>query len=124
MQYTAIFTMRDIAASEHTKVSEFMYGQLCRPFGQLWYCPICSDIWIKVSIRDTHNIYSSYTAVRNECKNCTQNDELLYKTRITLPGSILMEGYNTIEELSDEMLKRELLLELNAVKYLIDKGVL
>lgn len=107
-----------ITLGEGSKAGIRVHAELQKPSSQLWFCPVCSDTYLNVFING-----SGYIALSNNCENCTHNGAL-YQTRITLPGSILMEGYNTIEELSDEMLKRELLLELNAMKYLIDKGII
>lgn len=103
-----------------TKTSIIVHAEIQKPISQLWFCSVCGRVYVTV------NVYplTKFVAVCNDCEHCTKNDSLLYKTRITLPGSILMEGYNTIDELSVEMLKRELLLELKAMKLLINQGVL
>lgn len=103
-----------------TKTSVIVHAVMQKPTSQLWFCPICGSVYVNV------NVYPStkFIAVCNECEYCTKNNELLYKTRTTLPGSILMEGYNTIDELSSEMLIRELLIELKAMEYLINQGIL
>lgn len=105
------------------KKSIYVHGQETKPNSQLWYCPVCGNIHVRIVTRIV--MYENrYIAVRSECEKCTKGNLLIAKTHITLPGSILMEGYNTIDELSVEMLRRELLLELKAMKLLIDKGVL
>lgn len=123
MQYIAKYKQGS-STSEGAKSSLYIHGQLCKPFSQLWYCPNCGSNWCNIEAIDNKGNRSYYTSVANICSLCSEGDLLLTKTRITLPGSILMEGYNTIDELSEEMLRRELLLELKAMKLLIDKGVL
>lgn len=114
-----------LGLGDGTKNSLFISGYFYKPTGQLWCCPTCAEAWMRVTIVDSSYVKSKYMILANDCEWCGKlNSDLLYKTRLTLPGSILMEGYNTIEELSDEMLRRELLLELNAVKYLINKGLI
>lgn len=125
MQYNIVFIPANAGISEADRSISYIHGQPSTPFGQLWYCPICAKIWIiiKAQIAGTTE-YTRYTAVCNECECCAKGKLLLAKTRLTLPGSVLMEGYNTIDELSVEMLRRELLLELKAIKVLINQGVL
>lgn len=107
------------------KHSIYKDGMTFKPSSQVWVCPICAKTMMQVSVLDNNSKALRYIVLTNECEHCgSLEDGLLYKTRITLPGSILMEGFNTIDELSEEMLRRELLLELNAVKFLITKGVL
>ena len=113
----------DIEYGASVRCSVFKDGTYYKPSGQLWCCPVCADAWMRVSIVDPSNDFSRYIILTNECEY-HNTDLLLAKTRITLPGSILMEGYNTIDELSEEMLRRELLLELKAMKLLINQGVL
>lgn len=133
MRYISLFTMpyaqpthqgdMDIEYGTSVKNSVFKDGIYYRPSGQLWCCPVCAEAWMMVSVMDDDNNFSRYFILTHECEYCDEK-LLLAKTRIILPGSILMEGYNTIDELSVEMLRRELLLELKAMKLLIDKGVL
>ena len=104
----------------YIKHNTFKDGQYYKPPSQAWVCPICAEVFMQVTVSNV----GRYVILCNECEYCGEDDLLLAKTRITLPGSILMEGYNTIDELSMEMLRRELLLELKAIKLLIDKGVL
>lgn len=94
----------------------YIHGDRSVPVSQLWYCSICGETYVVVKVLGS----TRYTALCNDCEGCVSHKVLLAKTRITLPGSILMEGYNTIDELSEEMLRRELLLELRAMKLLIN----
>lgn len=118
MYYTIEKGMLDNVGIKPTTI---MHAEKQIPNCQLWFCPICGVTYVKVVVLNSH---SRFIAVRHECARCKGGDILLAKTRITLPGSILMEGYNTIDELSEEMLRRELLLELKAMKLLINQGVL
>lgn len=121
MKYIAIYrTETEPYSSGYDKGHIIVHAEIQPPKSQLWFCPICGSVHVTVTIKPT----TSFIALCNECTNCKGGDVLLAQTRLTLPGSILMEGYNTIDELSEEMLRRELLLELKAMKLLIDKGVL
>ena len=125
MLYQTLYEAEGDSKGSSFKTSVAKDGQNYIPSSQLWYCPICADINAKVEVLRKDKTFSKYVALANECYYCgLKVAELLYKTRITLPGSILMEGYNTIDELSEEMLRRELLLELNAMKFLLEKGFL
>jgi hypothetical protein len=124
MQYTVHY-IADKLYGTGIKRSIYKDGMTFKPPSQVWVCPICAETMMQVSVLDSNSKTLRYIVLTNECEYCgSLEDGLLYKTRITLPGSILMEGFNTIDELSDEMLRRELLLELNAVKFLITKGIL
>jgi len=116
-------SMKDCEYSSGVKSSIFKDGGYQKPPSQSWGCPACGRCYLRVVVCD-NQIVNPYIFLCNLCEDCGENDILLAKTRLTLPGSILMEGYNTIDELSEEMLRRELLLELKAMKLLIDKGVL
>ena len=121
-EYTADY-FTPLFKGSGVKKSINIHGQESKPNSQLWYCPRCGDIHVKVVTRIA--MYENrYISVCNECEKCTKGNLLIAKTHLTLPGSILMEGYNTIDELSEEMLRRELLLELRAMKLLINQGVL
>jgi len=124
MKYITIYRPSDDCISEHPRNSIYIHGQVSASVGQLWYCWNCASIWCRVIIVSETNIMRRFTAVCNLCETCSQDDVLVAKTHSTLPGSILMEGYNTIDELSTKMLRRELLLELKAMKLLITNGVL
>jgi len=121
MIYTARYYNNDIDLGIGTRHRAIIHAEVQAPRSQLWFCPICSNTYIDVEVIPA----TRFIAIANECECCVAGLEgLLYKTRVTLPGSILMEGYNTIDELSEEMLRRELLLELNAMKFLLDKGLM
>lgn len=121
--YKVIYQLVGKPTSESFKKDICIHGEKSRPPSQVWVCSKCGNLWCKVVVltNDTNGRYITPNAL---CYFCGKGDLLLYKTRLTLPGSILMEGYNTIDELSEEMLRRELLLELRAMKLLINQGVL
>lgn len=79
---------------------DFVHGQLREPYGQLWVCPQCGDLWAKATIQGR-----PYEVWAKSC-GCTPPTHYY-----AFPGSMILEwDHKLMQAMPRDMLLREVII--------------
>lgn len=123
MKYRQVFNIDNQYLGESQVSHIIVHAEKQPPRSQVWVCDICLTTWAVIKRYDIfNNKLIPGEAIVHKCRQCEQEIPRDISYCFFPSGSIIGDCKNKLSDLPEEVLRRELYIELDTIEYLIKRS--